>query len=52
MFWVHREWSDVFGNGVHRFRNAIDGSGRPGMGSGGVRECSGGVWTASRQEQV
>ena len=22
MFWVHWEWSDVFGNGVHRFRNA------------------------------
>ena len=34
------------------FGNAIDGSGRPGMGSGFVRECSSGVWTASRQEQV
>ena len=59
MFRVHREWSDVFGNDVHRFGNAadefgnaIDGSGRPGMGSGLVRECSGGVWTASRHEQV
>ena len=59
MFWVCREWSDVFGNDVHRFGNAadefgnaIDGLGRPGMSSGLVRECSGGVWTASRQEQV
>ena len=34
------------------FGNAIDGSGRPGMGSGLVRECLGGVWTASRHEQV
>ena len=40
------------GNGVHCFGNAIGGSGRPGMGSGLVRECSGGVWTASRHEQV
>ena len=32
------------------FGNAIDGSGRPRMGSGLVRECSGGVWTASRHE--
>ena len=22
MFQVHQEWSDVFGNGVHRFGNA------------------------------
>ena len=22
MFWVHQEWSDVFGNGVHYFGNA------------------------------
>ena len=50
MFRVRREWSDVFGNDVHCFGNAIDGSGRPGMGSGLVRECSGGVWTASRHE--
>ena len=50
MFRVRREWSDVFGNIVHRFGNAIDGSGRPGMGSGLVRECSGGVWTASGHE--
>ena len=50
MFQVRREWSDVFGNDVHHFGNAIDGSGRPGMGSGLVRECSGGVWTASRHE--
>ena len=55
MFRVCREWSDVFRNGVHCFRNAadefgnaIDGLGRPGMGSGLVRDCSGGVWTASR----
>ena len=59
MFRVRREWSDVFGNGVHhfgnaadRFRNAIDGLGRPGMSSGLVRECSGGVWTVSRHEWV
>ena len=50
MFWVHREWSDVFRNGVHRFGNAVDESGRPGMGSGLIRDCSGGVWTASRHE--
>ena len=57
MFQICWEWSDVFGNGVHRFRNAadgfgnaIDGSGRPGMGLGLVRDCSGGVWTASRQK--
>ena len=36
----------------HPFGNAIDGSERPGMGSGLVRECSGGVWTVSRHEQV
>ena len=46
-----------FGNDVHcfmnaadGFRDAIDGSGRPGMGLGLVRDCSGGVWTASRQD--
>ena len=57
MFQVHREWSDVFGNDVHCFRNAangfgnaIDGLGRPGMGSGLVRDCSGGVWTVSRHK--
>ena len=50
MFRVRREWSDVFGNGVHRFGNAVDGSGRPRMGSCLVRECSGGVWTVSRHE--
>ena len=50
MFRVRRGWSDVFGNGVHRFGNAVDGSERPGMGSGLVRDCSGGVWTASRHE--
>ena len=48
MFRVRQEWSDVFGNGIHHFGNAVDGSGRPGMGSGLVRDCSGGVWTASR----
>ena len=36
-----------FGNAADEFVNAINGSGRPGMGSGLVRECSGGVWTAS-----
>ena len=36
----------------HPFGNAIDGSERPRMGSSLVRECSGGVWTASRHEQV
>ena len=41
-----------FGNAADEFGNAIDGSGRPGMGSGLVRECSGGVWTVSRHEQV
>ena len=38
-----RDAADEFGNG-------IDGSGRPGMGSGLVRDCSGGVWTASRHK--
>ena len=38
------------GNAADGFGNAIDGSGRPGMGSGLVRDCSGGVWTVSRQE--
>ena len=52
MFRVRWEWSDVFGNDGHHFGNAIDGLGRPGMGSGLVRECLGGVWTASRHEQV
>ena len=32
----------------HPFQNAIDGLGRSGMGSGLVRNCLGGVWTASR----
>ena len=57
MFQVRREWSDVFRNGVHRFRNAadgfenaVDGLGRSGMGSGLVRDCLGGVWTASRHK--
>ena len=39
-----------FGNAADGFGNAVDGSGRPGMGSGLVRDCSGGVWTASRHE--
>ena len=34
----------------HPFRNAVDGLGRPGMGLGLVRDCSGGVWTASRHK--
>ena len=41
-----------FGNAADEFGNAIDGLGRPGMGLGLARECSGGVWTASRHEQV
>ena len=32
-----------FGNAADGFRNVIDGLDRPGMGSGLVRECSGGV---------
>ena len=39
-----------FGNAADGFRNAVDGSGRPGMGSGLVRDCSGGVWIASRHK--
>ena len=50
MFRVRREWSDVFGNGADGFGNTVDGSGRPEMGSGLVRDCSGGVWTASRHK--
>ena len=41
-----------FGNVADRFRNARDGLGRSGMGSGLVRECLGGVWTVSRHEWV
>ena len=41
-----------FGNAADEFGNAIDGSGRPGMGSGLVRDCLGGVWTASRHKWV
>ena len=40
--------SKRFGNAADGFENAIDGSGRPGMGLGLVGDCSGGVWTASR----
>ena len=39
-----------FGNAEDGFRIAVDGSGRPGMGSGLVRDCLGGVWTASRHK--
>ena len=39
-----------FRNAADEFGNAIDELGRPGMGSGGVRECSGGVWTVSRHK--
>ena len=39
-----------FRNAADGFGNAVDGSGRPRMGSCLVRECSGGVWTASRHE--
>ena len=39
-----------FGNAADDFGNAVDGSERPGMGSGLDRDCSGGVWTASRHE--
>ena len=41
-----------FGNAADGFGNAVDGSGRPGMGLGLVRDCSGGVWTASRHKWV
>ena len=37
-----------FRNAADGFRNAIDGSGRPGMGLGLVGDCLGGVWAASR----
>ena len=39
-----------FRNAADGFGNAVDGSGRPGVDSGLVRECLGGVWTASRHE--
>ena len=39
-----------FRNAADGFGNAVDGLGRPGMGSGLVRDCSGGVWTANRHE--
>ena len=39
-----------FGNAADGFGNAVDGLGRPGMSSGGVRDCLGGVWTANRHE--
>ena len=42
--------SKWFRNAADGFRNAIDGLGRPGMGSGLVRGCSGGVWTVIRHE--
>ena len=42
--------SKRFGNAADGFGDAIDGSGRPEMGSGLVRDCSGGVWTASRHD--
>ena len=42
--------SKQFGNAADGFGNAIDGSGRPGMDSGLVRDCLGGVWTASRHD--
>ena len=37
-------------NAADGFRNAIDGSGRPGMGLGLVRNCLGGVWITSRHK--
>ena len=39
-----------FGNAADEFRNAVDGSGQPGMGLGLVGDCSGGVWTAGGHE--
>ena len=39
-----------FGNVADGFGNDVDGLGRPRMGSGLVRECSSGVWTASRHK--
>ena len=38
------------GTAAEEFGHALDGLGRPGMGSGLVRECSGGVWTVSGHE--
>ena len=39
-----------FGNAADEFGNAVDGSGRPGMGLGLIRDCSGGVWTVNRHK--
>ena len=39
-----------FRNAADGFGNAIDGSGRPGMGLGLVRDWSGGVWIVSRHK--
>ena len=39
-----------FGNAADGFGIAVDGLGRPGMGLGLVRDCSGGVWTVSRHK--
>ena len=39
-----------FRNAPDGFRNAVDRLERSGMGSGLVRNCSGGVWTVSRHE--
>ena len=41
-----------FRNAADGFRNAVDGSGRPGMGLDLVRDCLGGVWTVSRHKWV
>ena len=43
-------WCSIPLGMLQKFRNAIDGSGRLGMGSGLVRKCLGGVWTASRHK--
>ena len=39
-----------FGNAADGFENAIDGSERPGMGLGLVRDCLGEVWIESRHK--
>ena len=39
-----------FRNAADGFEHAVDGLGRSGMGLGLVRDCSGGVWTASRHK--
>ena len=50
MLTKHTSVQHLFRNAADGFENAVDGSGRPGMGSGLVRDCSGGIWTVSRHK--